>query len=216
MKLFTLLTVFALTIGTTFAQDLTVKYDVKLSSDNPQVQAQLGMLSGSTFTVYHKDDKSRTEMNMGGMMKTVTITDTKADKGIMLIDGMMGKLAAELDSISEKSKDVKTPEVKLLDETKEILGYTCKKAVVTTEDGNKITYWYTEKIKPAAGSMGKYVKSGVPGLALEYTIETEQMDMTFTATNVAQEVTGSDDMFNMTIPDGYTKTSLDKLGKMGM
>lgn len=219
MKLVTLATAFMLTIGSVFAQDLTVKYNVKMASDDPQVQSQLGMLSGSTFTMYHKDDKSRTEMDMGGMMKTTTITSTKADKGVMLIDGMMGKLAAELDSINEKSKDTKAPDVKLVDKTKTILGYTCKKAIVKIGDDDKastFTYWYTDKIKPAAGAMGKYVKGGVPGLPLEYTIEMPQMTMTFTATNVETKVKETKGMFDMTIPDGYTKTSLDKLGKMGM
>lgn len=216
MKLFTLLTGLLLSVSAVFAQNLTVKYDIALSSDNPNIQAQLGMLSGSTFTVYNKAGKSRTEMNMGGMMTTTTITDFKADKAIMLMDGMTGKLATEMDSIQEKSKDSDAPKVQLVDETKKILDYTCKKAIINLEDGGEFVYWYTEEIQPKSGSMGKYVQKGIPGLPLAYTVKTSQITMNFTATSLQKEVTLTDDKFETKIPAGYTKTSIDKIRQMGM
>ena len=59
---------------------------------------------------------------------------------------------------------VRVPAWKFEEETKEILGYTCKKATVELENNMKITAWYAEKlILP----IGPDMLHSLPGTILE-------------------------------------------------
>src|SRR5690554_7475372 len=101
MKIITLLTTFIFTVGFLFSQELTLKYEISMQSDDPQIQSQLGMMQGSTLQVFTKDNKSRTEMSMGGLMTTTTILDSDAKKGVLLMDGMLGKQGATFEDKEE-------------------------------------------------------------------------------------------------------------------
>ncbi len=125
-----------------------VKYSIEMSSTNPELEMQLAMMQGSTFELSFKDDLTRSEMNMGTIMKIVTITNAKSDGALMLMSGMMGNTAVKLSAEDLKKNTEESPEadVTLTDETKEIQGFSCKKAVVTDEEGTESVVWYTEEI----------------------------------------------------------------------
>jgi len=215
MKIITFLTTFIFTVGFLFSQELTLKYEISMQSDDPQIQSQLGMMQGSTLQVFTKDNKSRTEMSMGGLMTTTTILDSDAKKGVLLMDGMLGKQGATFEDKeeTEENEDFEY-EVELINETKEILGHTCKKAVIYTEEDMELIYWYTEDFDVKAGSLGKYVKDNVPGLALEFSVEQPQMTMTFTATEFKEKVKETKGMFDLEIPEGYTEKSFEEIQGM--
>src|SRR5690554_967484 len=215
MKIITLLTTFIFTVGFLFAQEITVKYDLTMKSDDPEVQAQLGMMQGSTLQVFSKGNKSRTEMSMGGLMTTTTILDSDKKKGVLIMDGMLGKQASTFDEEMNETEDTdENLEVELVDETKEILGYTCKKAIIYTEDDVELVYWYTEDVVATDGSLNKYVKKEVPGFALEFSVEQPQMTMVFVATEFKQKVKETKGMFDIKIPEGYTEKSFEEMSNM--
>jgi GLPGLI family protein len=64
---------------------------------------------------------------------------------------------------------------KLLDETKVILGYRCKKASGKTERGSDVDAWYTEEI---AVSSGPETFSGLPGMILQVDINKDEFVIT--------------------------------------
>src|SRR5690554_7377453 len=102
-----------------------------MQSDDPQIQSQLGMMQGSTLQVFTKDNKSRTEMSMGGLMTTTTILDSDAKKGVLLMDGMLGKQGATFEDKEEtEGNEDFEYEVELINETKEILGHKIGRAHV--------------------------------------------------------------------------------------
>jgi|SRR5690554_6659613 len=216
MKIITLLTTFIFTAGFLFSQDLTVKYEISMESDDSDVQAQLAMMQGSTLQIYAKGKKSRTEMSMGGLMTTTTILDADKKKGVLIMDGMLGKQAAKFDEPTTEEADEENAdfEIEYVDETKKILGYTCKKAIVYTEDDLEFVYWYTEEFKVKDGVLGKYVKSGLPGLPLEFSIEQPQMTMVFTAIEFKEKVKETKGMFDTNIPEGYTEKSFEEISNM--
>lgn len=216
MKIITLLTTFIFTVGFLFAQELTVKYEITMKSDDPDVQSQLGMMQGSTLQVFVKENMSRTEMSMGGLMTTTTVLDSDNNKGILIMDGMLGKQAATFDKdMAEETEESEVDyEVELVNETKEILGYTCKKAIIYTEDDLELIYWYTEEIEANENSLGKYVKKEIPGLALEFSLEQPQMTMTFVAVEFKEKVKETKGMFDLTIPEGYTEKSFEEISNM--
>lgn len=127
-----------------------VKYKIEVSTENPDMEMVVGMMQGSTLDIYFKEKMTRAEMKMGSMMNITTISDEKSGEILMLMSGMIGKKAIststeELQGETEVEKP--TYEVELVDETKEIAGYSCKKAILTDEDGNENIFWYTEEIE---------------------------------------------------------------------
>lgn len=212
MKLlsFTLAVIILPFLGT-FAQldEAHIVYDIKMESSEPEVEAQLAMLEGSKLEIMFKGHQARQMFSMGSMMTTTTITDSETGEALMLIDGMMGKFASRTtpDDIEEPEEDV---EVELIDETKTVAGYECKKAVLIDDDGNESTFWYTDEIlKPQTD--GKYFKGSIPGMPLEFTVVTPQITMTMTATELSEKVKKSKKQFDMEIPEGYQEKSIDEL-----
>ncbi|MEX1190567.1 MAG: hypothetical protein WED10_11540 [Brumimicrobium sp.] len=214
MKSITLLSVLLFSLFTATAQtEATIEYQIEMSSSNPEMESQLAMFENSTMKLYMKDKMMRQETSMGGMINTTTIVDSDARKTLMLVDGMMGKFAAKMDlSEMDDEKETEDPDldIEFVDETKEIVGYECKKAIVYDEDGNESVFWYTEEIEaPKEGS--KYMKEGIPGMALEFNVSQPEMSMTFTATEFSKKVKKPKELFSMEVPEGYSEKTVEEL-----
>tara|TARA_R110002111_G_scaffold69047_1_gene111789 strand:+ start:77 stop:745 length:669 start_codon:yes stop_codon:yes gene_type:complete len=196
--------------------EATIEYKIEMSTDNPEVEAQLAMMEGSTMKMYMKDGNVRNETSMGAIIKTTNITNVDSKESLMLLDGMMGKYAAKMkmDDLGEDAAEATEElDIELVDETKEIAGYTCKKAIIYDAAGNENIFWYTEEIE-APKNGGKYMKEGIPGLALEFSVINPQFAMTFTATEFSKKVKNPKEKFDMSIPEGFTEKSMDDLQQM--
>jgi GLPGLI family protein len=218
MKFILFITSLLFIAASSFAQtEATIEYKIEMSTDNPEVEAQLAMMEGSTMKMYMKDGNVRNEMSMGGFMKTTNITNAETNETLMLMDGMMGKYAAKMkmDDLAEEDAEGSEEDldIELVDETKEVAGYNCKKAIIYDADGNENIFWYTEEIE-APKNGGKYLKEGIPGMALEFSVVQPQITMTFTATEFSKKVKNAKEKFDMTIPEGYTEKSIEDLQNM--
>lgn len=216
MKLIVLITSLLFLAVSSIAQtEATIEFKITMSTDNPEVEAQLAMLEGSSMKLYMKDGDMRQETNMGSFMKNTTISNAETKETLILMDGMMGKFAAKtkLDEVEKAENEEEDLDVELVDETKEIAGFTCKKAIIYDAAGNENIFWYTEEIE-APENGGKYMKEGVPGMALEFVIVQPQITMTFTATEFSKKVKNPKEKFAMTIPEGFTEKSFGELQKM--
>lgn len=197
----------------------SVKYNVEVSSTNPELEMQLAMLQGSTFELFFKDKMSRSEMSMGSMMKITTITNTEAENSIMLMSGMMGNTAVKMsaEDLKKGEENVNETEVTLVDETKEIQGYNCKKAIATNEEGQESVIWYTEDL--AINKLGQnYLNNQVPGFPLEFEINQGEVKMTMVSTEVNKKLDKKKvkELFDTSIPEGYTEMTPEQLQGMGM
>lgn len=206
-----------LTVATSFAQSSEghITYSVDVSSDDPNMAMAVSMMQGASLEVSFKGEQSYTMMSMGAMMTMKTITSESGDV-LMLMDGMMGSKAIkttmeELEAAGEGEED--DLEVTLVDETKSIAGYDCKKAVVTDEDGNEIIFWYTDKLVSAAKTKGN-MNGKIPGTSLAFEANQGGMIMSYKATKVETSV--DDSIFDMTIPSGYEEMTFEDFSKMGM
>jgi GLPGLI family protein len=179
----------------------------------------VGMMQGSTLDIYFKEKMTRAEMKMGSMMNITTISDEKSGEILMLMSGMIGKKAIststeELQGETEVEKP--TYEVELVDETKEIAGYSCKKAILTDEDGNENIFWYTEEIEVSKKGQS-YLNENVPGYPMQYEINNNGFVMGMTVTEIKEELSKAElKLFNMDIPDGYAEMTMEELQQMGM
>lgn len=195
-----------------------IAYKIDVSTDNPEMQMGIGMMQGSTMDMYFKDKVTRAEMKMGTMLTVVTISNESSGDVLMLMSGMMGKNAIKTTTtdIDKANEDKPVFEVTLVDETKAIAEYTCKKAIVTDEEGNETVFWYTEEIevsKKGQSSMNELV----PGFPMQYEINKNGMKMMLTATKIDKELdSNSTELFEMTIPEGYQTLTAEQLKAMGM
>lgn len=214
---------FAMTIVTSvmsFAQlaEGHISYDIEMSSDDPEMAMAITMFSGSSMDLYFANDVARTELDFGSMMSISTIINTKTDEALLMMGGMMGNKAVLTDSKEMGVDETEEPKLtwSFTKETKTIMGYKCKKAIGTDEEGEDVIYWYTEKIKPANTDKNSPIAQ-LPGLALEYEIDREGMIMTFTATKVKTSLDAATKLskFKMEIPEGYEEMTYEEFSSFG-
>jgi len=191
----------------------SIKYSIDIESDDPQMEMMKPMLAGSTLDMLFAEGKSKTIMKLGSVMTMSTIVDANNKKTTILAEGMMGKKGAtgSIDDMPEPEENDDEPTVELVDETKEILGYACKKAVVTDSEGTELVYWYTEEI--AIDRKGQNVLTDkIPGVPLEFAIDNGQFLMVMTATEVNKKLPAKEKVvFSMEIPEGYEEVSMDDM-----
>lgn len=189
-----------------------VKYKVEVSSDEPDMALAVSMMSDATLDIYFQKDKSRTEMDMG-VMNTTVIVNAAAENSIMLMDMMGSKFAVLMEKEElDQENDSPKPVIQLINETKTILGYKCKKAVITISEGIDAVYWYTEELKVNTFGQKSFNES-VPGFPLEFSQFQGGLDMKLTATVIEKTVDSK--KFDITVPEGYTLKTMEELGGMG-
>lgn len=188
-----------------------VKYSIEMTSDNPEMAMGIAMMQGSTLDLYFKGTKSRSEMTMGSLMTTVVISDADKKESLTLMSGMMGNTAyrSSIEDEAEESEETPDMEITVTEETKVILGYTCKKAIMTDEEGNESVFWVTEEIE--ANKEGQtMLNNKIPGFPLQMEVLTNGMTMSITALEFAKKIKDKK-LFDMVIPDGYTETTQEEL-----
>lgn len=193
-------------------------YTIDASSENPDMQMVTGMMQGSTLDIHFKDKITRSEMKMGSMMNIVTVSNENSGEILLLMSGMIGKNAIlmtteEVEALSEGKPEMN---VELLDETKTIEGYLCKKAVLSDENGGESIFWYTEEIE--ISKVGQtYLNKEVPGFPMQYDLNNNGLKMTMTVSKFEKKLDKNiKSLFDMNIPEGYKTLTLEELEKMGM
>lgn len=216
LSVFTLMTTLGLYAQMTEGH---IAYKIDASTDNPEMQMAIGMMQGSTMDIFFKDKATRSEMKMGAMMSIITITNETSKDVLMLMSGMMGNTAVKsnLTEYEERRDEQAKFEVTLIDETKEISGYSCKKALLSNEEGLESVYWYTDQIM-ASKKGQSYLSEEIPGFPMQFELNNQGMKMTMTVTTVESKLDKkkASSLFEMAIPSGYTEMTLDQLKNMGM
>lgn len=210
-----LLAVIVLAVGfsTTFSQKSNksfsgvVTYTINYEGDwDPVTVSQ----SPKSYKVIVKDPKIKKEFVMPGQTIS-TVINTADSSSILLISTMGGSFYIKL--TKENSMELidhdKMPEVKYLEEVKEIAGYTCKKAeyIVIDEYGDKNTtiVYYTNEISNSGSNFGQELH-GLNGFPMEYTITTEQGTMTASVSSVKKSKVKDTDFL---IPSNYEEISFE-------
>lgn len=219
MKIFKLLLVFVLTSSILFAQQSgKITYNIEMETTNPEIQQAMQMMGGNfdmQVVSYYSEEGFRSEMT-NAFMTTTTISPASGDEVLILMDGMIGKSAILSETTEYKTskglKDGESINLEYTDETKEIMGYTCKKALMDAGKDNEMIFWYTDEINPKR--LSPDMPGGLPGVPLEYTMNSDEMAMNFTVTDISFEPVDAS-KFNMDIPAGYKEMDLKALKKMG-
>jgi GLPGLI family protein len=170
----------------------------------------------SESTLYFKKEQSRMEMKTG-MGNMTTISNAKDESAVTLMDMMGNKMAIKMTKEDMKKEQAKAgndakPDVKITGETKDIAGYKCTKAIVTSAGKDKKSYnaWFTKDIEGANTSRQKI--EGIDGFLMEFQYEQQGMTMKMSVRSVEKQAV-DDAMFK--IPDGYKEMTMDDMKKMG-
>lgn len=192
-----------------------IAYSVEFSSKDPDFQMYSAMMQGSKLDIYFAKGKSRTEMKIGTLMETTVVIEDATKEMLTLMSGMVGKKAikgkVEEDQIKEEQPKFT---VELINETKKISDYTCKKAIVTDEEGSKYTFWYTEEIKINTKGQKYFDGYGIPGFPMQMEIQQNGMDIKMVATAVEKALPKKHTLFSMAVPEGYEVVTEEQMGEM--
>lgn len=195
-----------------------IKYDIDVSSDNPDMAMAVSMMSGAKMEVAFNGKKSFVKMEFGTMMNMKTITNPDGEI-LLLMEGMMGNKAIKtsVQEMEDKISEAEGDDFKVVLEsgTKMVAGYKCKKAVIKGDDDTDIVYWYTEDFKVDGKTQGN-ANGRVPGVALAFELDNENgLTMSYTASEVKDKVKDKS-IFSLDIPDGFTEMKYEDYIKMGM
>ncbi|HKR04362.1 MAG TPA: DUF4412 domain-containing protein [Bacteroidia bacterium] len=165
-------------------------------------------------SMFFKEDQARVEMKMGMGMNQVMIFDNKNKIMTILMDMMGNKIAIKMtedDIKKRKEKEGKQDyDVKITDETKDIAGFKCKKAIITGKDGSSFDLYFTDQIAYKNGDWISEYKN-INGFPLQYKITQGNMTMQMTAKSVAKEKV-DDEKF--VIPSDYKSMTMEEMQKM--
>ena len=200
----------------------------EVGSENPQVAAQLEMMKGTSTDYYFNEEKSLVSSNMmGGMIQMTVLVNNEDEHMTLLFNAMGQKMLVE--STKEERADMEADQAEAAEgmeitydenDTKEILGYKCIKAKLEadeTSDMGMNMYMYVAPDIKASNKMVQGLQAfDLRGFPLELVIESEQMSMTYTTTDLQKEFDTS--VFDVNT-SGYTKMTFEEfsqsMGAMG-
>jgi hypothetical protein len=198
-------------------KDFTGIIVYNISYENTDMDPQMQAMMPKTMKMKVKGDKSRIEMSMG-MGNTVVVFNGAEKTGFTLMDMMGQKLAMEMDQsdIDKSIEEAPDVEIEVTNETKEIAGYTCKKAIVKSNEESSenvdLVVYFTEELGSGMLNFNNNpVFKDIKGVMMEYSIEENEMSMVFTAVSVTKKKIADDEFV---IPEGYNKMSMSEFENM--
>ena len=157
--------------------ECTITYSVNIIGNNKTEQ--------TTKKLYIKGRKTRSEISNPSFYQA-TIFDNKTGEAVVLKEVGNDKYISQFNEEKWKEKNSRWNEssVKFTNETKNILSYNCRKAVITVKDSSHFIVYFTTDIT-ASATENPYQFKNIPGLILEYESQTtEGKSIEFKAINI--------------------------------
>jgi hypothetical protein len=131
----------------------------------------LNAIQTSSKTVYIKGNDCRVDLLSPSLNQSIIYEKLNGSAVVLREFGnnkFMTKLSPEKWTEANKQYDEMT--ISLMNETKIILGYDCKKAIISLKDGTVYTLFYATSIIPSVKEF-EFPFRDVPGFVLEYQIK---------------------------------------------
>jgi len=187
------------------AQTGFIEYDIEVKGITPELNKGALMLTDSRMRIAYQDSNLRQDYKMGEMSVNSTILNRTKNQAVFYENGPNGKFAVY--GSCKEIEGIATPKIKatviLVDETKEILGILCKKALVSYGGlKEEATYWYTE-VYPYRLPKKSLFFDELPGIPLEFTMTSNGYYMKFRCSNYTNEIKGEDLYFTAGVTADY-------------
>jgi len=173
-------------------------------------EEQLAQLpSRSTLIIGKKNTKS---ILRSGIITQIEIKDIDTQNSTSLMEVLGQKFAIEkTKEMAEKELEENSiATVSVLDDTKEIAGRLCNKAIIKINDSES-TIYFSKDIGNKKYNYGSALYINLNGIPLEYSIENNNIKMKMTAIKI-EECNINNHEFD--IPEGYQKVTLNELQNM--
>lgn len=183
-----------------------VTVDIKDSATLAQTQGQIP----TEMKQFVKGTKVKVEQ-ITPAMSTSVISDIKTKESIIMMDMFGTKTAFKQtkEEFEKQQSQTSESEVEFTNETKEIAGYKCKKAIIKSE-GQAIEVFYSDEVKMDEDVYFFNTFSKIKGLLFEYSIVSEQSSLKFEISEFKQ--TQVDDSV-FVIPSEYKVMTMEELQK---
>lgn len=187
MAKITFLILFFLSVFTVNAQKVisegTLVYNISIQTGSNEPK-MADMLDGATTTVYLKGSESRSDL-ISGLGSEITIYDSKKGSGVILKDYSGQKLMITLtkDDWDKKNSKYEGITFETTNESLEIAGYNCKKAIAKLKDGSSFIVYYTPSLEVADKNYDSQFKN-LAGLALQYEWQSGKMRFKYTLSKI--------------------------------
>lgn len=147
--------------------DARITYKVELPPEQLQMEA---MFAGSSMTQYIRGNQSRIDMNFN-VVNYIYLINTQDETVVTLMDNHGDKYLIRTDKkgYEQDLKRYQSTQFTDQNETREIAGYRCRKAIGKNEDGTTFDVFYTLDILPE----NKYYNRrfmNLKGIPLEFEI----------------------------------------------
>lgn len=175
----------------------------------PGGTAEMKNMLPKEMKVSLKDKKSRIDQLMGDSgNKNVVVYDYENKVAFVAMDMMGQKMLINVDeeSFNENIEKSKNTKVEYFEEYRDILGYKCQKAIITSE-GNSMTIFFTEKIPNYMNQEMMNLK----GFPIQYEMKQNGVDIKMTATKIDKSSV-SDAIFAK--PTGYNEMNVKDFQNM--
>jgi GLPGLI family protein len=207
------LTIFSLFSFQAFAKEFKGVITYKITVEGSGVTEEMKTMMPKTMIMTIKGNKSRSEMIMS-MGKTVTISDGDNKTATTLMDMMGQKIAIQstTDDIMKELANGPETKVEVTGETKEILGYMCKKAIITVpEDDMELIVYFTDELGTKELNFDNPQFKDIDGVMLEFEMPNEMFNMHFEAVSVEKKNVEDSEF---TIPEGYQMKTKEEMQSM--
>jgi GLPGLI family protein len=150
--------------------ECTVTYQINLEENNLNKDVQVA-LQQSSKTVYIKGNDSRVDLNSPSLLQSV-IYDKTNGSAVILREFGTNKFMTKMNNSEWKlaNKQYAGMTIHLVNETKTILGYECKKAILNLKDSSVFNIYYATAIAPSVREF-EYQFRDIPGFVLEFDVK---------------------------------------------
>lgn len=158
--------------------EVTIEYNMLLVSNGAA-----GIVSQSK-TVYIKGLHMRSDVEGEDFHQTI-LFNKKTNQGTLLREIGSNRFMTPLDAVrmSELNKKYNDRQMLMSGEEKEILGYPCRKALLTFTNGYKAVVWYLPGVKTQV-TENDFQFAELPGIVMEYEGYTQQTNQTLRYTAI--------------------------------
>lgn len=190
MNLIAIFTCLIISSFTSFGQKTisegVIIYNISIQTGSKEPK-MADMLDGATTTIYIKGNQSRSEM-ISSLGSETTILDARTGSGVILkaYSGQKLMITMEKPDWEKKNKKYEGIRFEMTEETMEIAGYKCKKAIAHLADGSSFIVYYTPEIDVANKEYEAQFKT-LPGLAMQYEWQYGKMQFKYTISKISFE-----------------------------
>lgn len=162
----------------------TVTYNIVVSTGNAETKAA-DLLDGAVMRLHVKGMQTRTDLK-SILGTTITLHDARSGAAVVLNEYGDQKIMIRMnkEEYEDRNKKFSGLKFELKNESKTILGYNCKLAVVTLTDGTTFRVFYAPDLVFQNKNYGQQFQS-LPGFPLEYESELGKMKVTYIAEKVS-------------------------------